>query len=74
MLNKPINKIQKTNIIRNERRGSTYLGESENRILPRQTQIEKLLNYEKRKKESELVLSNEDNSQNNNIHDFFSLH
>jgi len=71
MLNKPINKIQKTNIIRNERRGSTYLGESENRILPRQTQIEKLLNYEKRKKESELVLSNEDNSQNNNIHDFF---
>ena len=71
MLNKPINKIQKTNIIRNERRGSTYLGESENRILPRQNQIEKLLNYEKRKKESELVLSNEDNSQNNNIHDFF---
>ena len=72
MLNKPINKIQKTNIIRNERRGSTYLGESENRILPRQSQIAKILYYEKKKRENELILSNEDNSnQNNNIHDFF---
>ena len=71
MLNKPINKIQKTNIIRNERRGSTYLGESENRILPRQSQIAKILYYEKKKRENELILSDEDNNQNNNIHDFF---
>ena len=72
MINKPIIKNQKIKIRRNVRKGSTFLGESENRILPRQSQIAKILYYEKKKRENELILSNEDNSnQNNNIHDFF---
>ena len=72
MINKPIIKNQKIKIRRNVRKGSTFLGEYENRILPRQSQIAKILYYEKKKRENELILSNEDNSnQNNNIHDFF---
>jgi hypothetical protein len=72
MINKPIIKNQKIKIRRNVRKGSTFLGESENRILPSQSQIAKILYYEKKKRENELILSNEDNSnQNNNIHDFF---
>ena len=49
MINKPIIKNQKIKIRRNVRKGSTFLGESENRILPRQSQIAKILYYEKKK-------------------------
>ncbi len=71
VLNKPIIKTHKIKIRRNIRKGSTFMGESENRVLPRQSQIEKILYYEKKKRENELILSDEDNNQNNNIHDFF---
>ena len=75
MINKSCLKNHKIKSNLMERRNSTYMGESDNIVLPRKSQIDKIIFQEQKKKENELVFSDDEiyNNKNKNKSSFFFL-